>query len=156
MRAVPDSDPGETPARGVRVSHVYDAPREAVFKAWVDPEQVAAWWRPEGLEIPRDSVEIDPRVGGRFHLTMVEPGGEAYPSRGVFLEFVEPELIAVEFEPVPEGGIVEPAIVRVVFEVEGEGTRMTVTSGPYTDQARRDADRGWRSMVVNLELLLAA
>jgi uncharacterized protein YndB with AHSA1/START domain len=156
MGPVTDSLPGGAPARGVLVSHVYDAPRETVFDAWLDPDQVAAWWRPEGIEIPRDSVEIDPRVGGRFHLTMVEPGGKAYPSRGVFLEFVEPELIAIEFEPIPEGGIVEPAIVRVLFEVEDEGTRMTVTSGPYADQARRDADDGWRSMVVNLERLLAA
>lgn len=156
MRAVTDPDPGETPVRGVRVSHVYDAPREAVFKAWLDPAQVAAWWRPEGMEIPRDSVEIDPGVGGRFHLTMVEPGREAYPSRAVFLEFLEPELIVIEFEPIPEAGIVEPPIVRAVFEVEGEGTRMTVTVGPYTDQARRDAEDGWRSMVVNLERLLAA
>ena len=151
-----DTGPGEAPPHGVRVSYVYDAPREAVFKAWLDPDQVAAWWRPEGMEIPRDSVEIDPRVGGRFHLTMVEPGGEAYPSRAVFLEFVEPELIVIEFEPIPEAGILEPPIVRAVFEVEGERTRMTVTVGPYTDQARRDADDGWRSMVVNLERLLAA
>jgi uncharacterized protein YndB with AHSA1/START domain len=154
MRAVTDSDAGETPPRSVRISHVYDAPREAVFEAWVDPDQVAAWWRPEGMEIPRDSVEIDPRPGGVFHLTMVEPGGDAYPSRAVFLELVEPELIVLEFEPIPEGGIIEPAVIRAVFDVEGEGTRMTVTAGPYVDQARRDADEGWRSMVVILERLL--
>jgi uncharacterized protein YndB with AHSA1/START domain len=152
-----DREPGETPARGVRVSHVYDAPREAVFDAWIDPDQVAARWRPEGLEIPRDSVEIDPRVGGRFHLTMVEPGGQSHPARAVFVELVEPELIVIEFEPMPDAGIAEPARVRVVFEAEGEGTRMTVTAGPYTtDQARRDSDDGWASMVVTLERLLAA
>jgi uncharacterized protein YndB with AHSA1/START domain len=156
MLPVTDQDAGGAPKRGVLVSYFYETPREAVFKAWLDPDQVAAWWRPEGLEIPRESVAIEPRVGGRFQLTMVEPGGESHSSRAVFRELVEPELIVIEFEPMPYAGIVEPAIVRAVFEVEGEGTRMTVTAGPYTDQARRDSERGWASMVVNLERLLAA
>ena len=54
MRAVTDSDPGETPARGVRVSHVYDAPREAVFKAWVG---AGAWNLKHWDEI--DKRELD-------------------------------------------------------------------------------------------------
>jgi uncharacterized protein YndB with AHSA1/START domain len=62
----------EVGAREIRIDHVFDAPREAVFAAWVDPDQVARWWAPGGLEVPRESVEIEPRVGGAFRLTMVE------------------------------------------------------------------------------------
>lgn len=97
-----EQDPGDAPERGFRISHLFDAPPDAVFAAWIEPDQVARWWRPEGLEIPRESVVIEPRVGGRFKLTMVEPDGPSYPLRAEFLEFLEPELIVIRSEPIPE------------------------------------------------------
>ena len=59
----------------VLITRVFDAPREHVFKAWTDPDEVAAWYGPEHMDIPRETVRIDPRVGGRGELTMVQPGG---------------------------------------------------------------------------------
>lgn len=149
-----DQDP--VPDRGVRVSYSYDASREEVCAAWLDPDQVAQWWGPEGLETPRDSVVIEPRVGGRFELTMVEPDGASHAMRAEFIELVEPELIVLRTEPLPGSGKAEATVMRVTFEEEGAGTRMTVTVGPYTDEMRPGAEAGWRSMVVKLERLLAA
>jgi len=48
----------------VRVTRVFDASRERVFKAWTDPDDVAEWFSPAPLTTPRDSVRIDLRVGG--------------------------------------------------------------------------------------------
>src|SRR5688572_19166017 len=39
-------------------------PREDVFDAWTEPEQLAAWWDPTGA--PLAVCEIDPRPGGAF------------------------------------------------------------------------------------------
>jgi uncharacterized protein YndB with AHSA1/START domain len=139
----------------VEITHVFDAPREAVFRAWTDPDQVALWWSPDGLEIPRESVEIEPSVGGRFNLTMVELEGDGrYPMRAEFVEISEPELIVLRAEAMPDAGIQETTIMRVIFEEEGGGTRMTVTSGPYTDEQRPDAEAGWNAVVANLDALL--
>ena len=69
---------------GAYVSHHFDAPPEIVFVAWTDPEQVARWWAPWDFEIPPESVDIEPRVSGRFHLEMVEcpdPDGSATAPR---------------------------------------------------------------------------
>ena len=33
-------------ATQVDVTRTFDAPREAVFAAWTDPEQVTQWWGP--------------------------------------------------------------------------------------------------------------
>jgi uncharacterized protein YndB with AHSA1/START domain len=150
------ADPSPAPPGGFRISHLYDAPAQAVFAAWTDPEQVARWWRPEGLEIPPDSVVIEPRVGGRFELTMVDPAGESYDLRATYVEFVESELIVFRTEPIPEAGINEPTLTRVTFEAEGDACRMTVADGPYSDEVRGDAESGWRSLVRNLERLLEA
>jgi uncharacterized protein YndB with AHSA1/START domain len=145
------------PARGdARVSPLFDASREVLFAAWTDPEQVARWWAPDGFEIPIESVEIEPRVGGRFHLEMVETDGSGrFLYRAEFVELSEPELIVLKGEVIPEAGIGE-TITQVRFEQEGERTRMTVTSGPYTPEAREDVQAGWEDLVVNLERLLSS
>jgi uncharacterized protein YndB with AHSA1/START domain len=141
------------PDREVRINHVFDAPREAVFEAWTDPDQLALWWAPEGLHIPRESVVVEPRVGGRFHLDLVESSGAEWPMRAEILQISPPELIVMRSEPIPEAGIAE-TVTRVVLEVEGSRTRMTITQGPYTDEVYENAAAGWRSLVVNLETLL--
>jgi uncharacterized protein YndB with AHSA1/START domain len=137
----------------VHVSQVFDAPRELVFAAWTDPDQVASWWAPPGLEIPRDSVQIEPRVGGCFHLTMVG-GGTSHPYRSEIVEFEPPELIVMRAEAIPDAGIAE-TITRIEFEADGERTRLTITSGPYTDEMRPNAEAGWLALVENLEAALA-
>lgn len=138
------------------VSHHFDAPPETVFAAWTDPEQVARWWAPTGYEIPPESVDIEPRVGGRFHLEMVEASGPArFRYRAEILEFAEPELIVLKAEPIEETDI-EVTITRVELVAEGGGTRMTVTTGPFTRKSREDAQTGWDELVVNLERVLSA
>jgi uncharacterized protein YndB with AHSA1/START domain len=148
------SDP--TPAeREVHITHVFDAPREAVFAAWTDPEQVAKWWAPDGFDVPPESVEIEPRVGGRFHLTLMESAGPGrFPFRSEIVEISEPQLIVLKAEAIPEAGI-EDTITRIAFEEDGGGTRMTLTSGPYTDEMRGNAEAGWFDLIANLERALA-
>jgi uncharacterized protein YndB with AHSA1/START domain len=139
----------------VRITHVFDAPREAVFAAWTDPDQVAKWWAPDGFEIPPESVEIDPRAGGRFDLVMVESGGTGrFPYRSEIIEISEPELNELVAEAIPEAGIAE-TVTRVVFEADRGRTRMTITSGPYTDEMRGNAEAGWVDLMANLERILA-
>src|SRR4051794_32864996 len=48
----------------VLITRIFDAPRDVVFRAWTDPDQVAQWFGPDGFEAPRETVEIDLRVGG--------------------------------------------------------------------------------------------
>ena len=140
--------------RQVRIEHLFDAPREAVFEAWLDPDGVARWWAPEGLTIPRESVVVEPRVGGRFELDMVDPEGNAAPLRAQFVELSPPELIVLRVEPMPDIGMGE-TVLRAEFEVEGSGTRMKVTDGPLPDAMYENAMAGWLSVIANLEALLA-
>ena len=36
-------------SRELVITRVFDAPRELVFKAWIDRGQVAQWWGPKAL-----------------------------------------------------------------------------------------------------------
>jgi uncharacterized protein YndB with AHSA1/START domain len=128
----------------VLITRIFEAPRERVFRAWVDPDQVAAWFGPEGMETPRDRINIDPRVGGRYELTMVQgKGGAEFAVGYEIVELVEPELIVLRSDPMPEVGMPEPTVVRVEFHDHGTKTRMTLSDSPYPPEARGHAEAGW-------------
>jgi len=129
MTSEPTPSPGLR--REVRITRLFRAPRDLVFKAWIDPDQVAAWWAPKHCEIPRDTVEIEAHVGGRIAFSMVElAGGAVYPVRFKIVEISEPELLVLASDPQPEIGLVYPMITRAAFETEADGTRVTLTQSP--------------------------
>jgi uncharacterized protein YndB with AHSA1/START domain/DNA-binding transcriptional ArsR family regulator len=55
----------------------FDARREAVFKAWTDPKQMAKWWGPRGFTNP--VCEMDVRPGGKIRIDMCGPDGVVNP-----------------------------------------------------------------------------
>src|SRR3954447_22626 len=93
----------------VLITRIFDAPREQVVKAWPDPEEVAAWFGPGHVDVPRDKVRIDLRVGGRYELTMVRrDGGGEFAIGYEIVELVAPELIVLRSDPMPEAGMHKP------------------------------------------------
>jgi uncharacterized protein YndB with AHSA1/START domain len=140
----------------VLITRIFEAPRERLFKAWTDPDEVAAWYGPEHMEAPRERVRIDLRVGGRWELTMVQRGGGAEFSIGYdILELVEPELLVLRSDPMPEMGMHEPVVVRVEFHDHGAKTRMTLSDGPYPPAGRGHAEAGWSAAFEKLAALVA-
>ena len=103
-----DSTPMAASDQQVLITRIFEAPRERVFRAWTDPDEVAAWYGPEQFDTPRDKIHIDLRVGGRYELTMVQRGsGAEFPANYEIVELVEPELIVLRSDPMPEFGMPE-------------------------------------------------
>ena len=76
------------------ITRVFDAPRDLVFRCMIEPEHLTHFWGPVGVSTPIDNITIDPRPGGAFETTMVnDADGSEYPSRGVFVDVVEPERL---------------------------------------------------------------
>jgi uncharacterized protein YndB with AHSA1/START domain len=145
-----------TAGREVRITRTFDAPRELVFRAWLDPEQIVAWMAPAGLEVPRSSVDVDARAGGRIEYSMMDPSsGQDYPVVFEIVEMSEPELLLFESPAQPELGFPDRTTTRVVFEEDGGRTTVTITQGPHTDETIGDADAGWSSILDKLGALLA-
>jgi uncharacterized protein YndB with AHSA1/START domain len=140
------TDPTRTAAadQEVVITRLFEAPREQVFKAWTDPDEVSAWYGPERFDTPREKVRIDLRVGGRYELTMVQrDGGAEFPIGYDIVELVEPELLVLRSDPMPEVGIHGQTFTRVELQDLGERTRMVLTDGPYTDGSHAEA--GWNA-----------
>jgi uncharacterized protein YndB with AHSA1/START domain len=72
--------------RELVITRTFDAPRELVFKAWIDPKHLAQWWGPKYFTNP--VCEVDARPGGSLLIHMAGPDGTIYPMRGVFNERV--------------------------------------------------------------------
>ena len=143
----------------VRITRVFDASRERVFRAWTDPDDVAMWFSPAPLTTPRESVRIDLRIGGRYELTMVMPDGAASPLGFEIVELDLPGLLVLRSDPMPEAGMPEPTLVRIELEDETSGagvrTRMTLSDGPYPTGFGVHAERGWRSAFDKLASVVA-
>jgi uncharacterized protein YndB with AHSA1/START domain len=149
-----------TPAQAghqIEITRVFDAPRDLVFAAWTDPAQVARWFGPAGVDVPPESVEIDLRVGGQFNLRMVRAAsGMDHALRYEIVELVEPELLVLRSEPMPEVGVPDPTFTRVELHEEDGRTRMKLTDGPYPEEGGRGASAGWEGAFDKLERELAA
>ncbi len=141
------------------ITRVFDAPRELVYRAFTDPDQLAQWFGPVGWSVPRDSVEMDVRPGGKQRFTMVNDADPsmASPVDGVFLEVVENELLvgAEEWDPTGDPSQSERLTLRIEFADEDGKTRLTIRQGPYTEEIMGQAREGWGSSFTKLDALLA-
>jgi uncharacterized protein YndB with AHSA1/START domain len=57
----------------VRITRVFDAPRDRVWKEWTEPERYADWFGGRECEVPLSGVSMDVRPGGTWRLTMFAP-----------------------------------------------------------------------------------
>jgi uncharacterized protein YndB with AHSA1/START domain len=137
----------------VSLERVFDAARSDVFRAWTDPDELAAWYGPAHMDTPRERIRIDLRVGGRYELTMVRRDGAGEFSIGYeILELSAPELLVLRSNPMP--GMSEASVVRIELHEEGERTRMVLTDGPFPAEGARRAEAGWNAALGELALRL--
>jgi uncharacterized protein YndB with AHSA1/START domain len=142
------------------LTRIFDAPRPMVYRAFVDPDQLAAWFGPVGWSVPRDSVSIEAKPGGHQRFTMVndEDPNQSSPVSATFVEVVENELLVGE-EDISQIDAFEGDVMRmrIEFHDEPDGkTRIVLTQGPYSDKWESDARAGWNSSFTKLDALLAA
>ena len=148
-----------TATKELVISRTFSAPRARVFRAFTDPDELARWFGPVGYSVPRDSVQIDLRVGGHQRLVMVNDNDQSERSAvdAEFVEIVKDELIVgVEsWEGVPELQDPTDMHLRLEFHDDGNNTRLVVRQGSYTDEVEQMAREGWNSSFTKLDALLA-
>ena len=145
----------------VRVSRVFSAPRETVFRAWSSADHVKRWFCPNGYSVPEAKVEM--RVGGAFEVCMRSPEGVDHWTRGTFTEVLAPERLTIDHHVIDPcgGGPLFSAVTEVKFSMGPGGTLMEVVqtySFPGSAQAEqmlKGAPEGWRQTLDKLEAELS-
>ncbi|MEX1045968.1 MAG: SRPBCC domain-containing protein [Actinomycetota bacterium] len=152
------------------VSRVIDAPRDVVWKAWTEPEQVKKWWGPKGFTAP--SVDADFREGGKYLYCMRSPDGQDYWSTGIYKEISEPERIVAtdsfadeKGNPVPAShygmpeadGMPMETTIEVTFEDQDGKTKVTIKHvGMPAGTASEMAGQGWKETLDKLAEVVSA
>jgi uncharacterized protein YndB with AHSA1/START domain len=140
----------------LRISRVFHAPRETVFKAWSSADHIKRWFSPQHCSVPEARVEM--RVGGPFEVCMLLPTGEKHWIRGAFVEVTPPDRLVIDMNVTSGAG--EP-LFRCYTEVDFSdalgGTRMDVAQ-TYTfidpliaAPMVAGAQEGWRTTLDKLQ-----
>jgi len=133
----------------LRLTRAVPAPRDAVFRAWTDPEALRRWWAPaEGMSLP--AAEVDLRPGGRYRFTMRNAKGEEFHLTGVYREVRPPERLVYtwRWEGTERDGDGETLVVVESAEGRRELRRGRTVDG-VPDRRPVDGDDG--DVVLRLE-----
>jgi len=140
-----------TADREIVTTRVLNAPRELVFKAWTDPDQLVQWWGPKGFT--NTFHEFDLRPGGIWRFVMHGPDGVDYQNKSVFVEVVNPERIVFDHVSGPRF-----QVVATFAEQAGKTTvtfRMRFESAAECDKVKAFAVEGNEQNFDRLEARLA-
>jgi uncharacterized protein YndB with AHSA1/START domain len=147
----------DMPDYDIEASRIFDAPPDRLFGAFADPDAFARWYGPVGFPAHRDTVEIDPRVGGLQRFTMVAEFDPSFRTAfdGRFTEVVEGELLVStgSWTGIP-GHDPWPSNLRVELQPANGKTRLRVLEGPHPPGTTDLGRQSWEMMFDKLEALL--
>ena|SRR5258708_470929 len=90
----------------LHISRTVDAPRDVLFKVWIEPEHFAQWFGPRDVELP--FCKIDPRPGGIMHFCHRTRDGIEVWVKGAYREVVAPERLVFSLGFVDADGRAAP------------------------------------------------
>lgn len=133
----------------VRVERTYEAPAEAVFDAWTNPEVLRRWWKANPGWNDADA-EIDLRVGGGYRLAMHDPeSGEDYIVFGRYHEVSRPDRLVYSWAWEGTGPYAGHES-RVAVDFRDDDGRTTVViehTGLLDQQSCESHAQGWRGVL---------
>jgi uncharacterized protein YndB with AHSA1/START domain len=124
-------------SKDIKIIRVYDAPVEAVWDAWTDPEQVAQWWGPRAFTLTTHSKDL--RAGGHWKYTMHGPDGTDWPNNTLYHEVEEHKKLVYDHG----GNEDRPPLFRVTAlfsETDGKTTldmTMTLPTPEAAEETRK-------------------
>lgn len=127
------------------IRRTFDAPRERVYRAFTDPDELAQWFVPEGMTAEIHALEPEP--GGAFAVSWTD-GENRMDNEGTYVEVVENErLVTVE----ETGG----RDLRLTYEFhDAEGGTEVVLTQEFPGPVPEGVDQGWAGILDNLEDVL--
>jgi len=148
------------------ITHLFDAPREIVFRAWTDPEQLIQWYAPDGCSIEFKAIDV--REGGYFHFCIHDPVHGPCWVKGIYLEIIPDQKLVLTMVMSNETGDSvssikagktedwpEEQITTVTFDSIGIQTKVAIHQTVSEEEAKKTgAYQSWIKMFNKLNLLL--
>ena len=145
----------QTPTiHSVTLRRTFAVPRDRVFRAWTEPEQMQLWSGPGPML--NTMVEVDLRVGGRYRIQMQGPDGKEYRAVGTY-RLVDPPRKLVytwlwETDPTPN-----ETIVTVEFRERDKSTELILTHDLFlSDEQRKGHEDGWNGCLEKFATVISS
>jgi len=138
------------------VSRTFDAPRDRVWKAWTDREQLLQWFGPKGFTMTTAKLEFRP--GGSFHYCLCSPDGKEMWGKFVYRVIEAPgRIVLINSFSDAQGGITRhpfsatwplEMLSTTTLSDEGGKTKVTLEWSPLnpTDVERKAFEGAHESM----------
>ena len=90
--------------RPFSLTHAFNAPRERLWKAWTERDQLLQWFTPKSFTMT--AANLDLRPGGAFHYCQRSPDGKEMWGKFVYREIVpSSRIVLVSSFSDAQGGI---------------------------------------------------
>ena len=119
--------------REILITREFDAPRDVVFKAMIDPALISRWWGPRGHTTRVDKMEVRP--GGAWRYISGTSAADETAFRGEYREIKAPERIVQTFEWEPMAGHIS---VDTATLTERDGRTLLTVRSLFASKEDRD------------------
>ena len=134
----------------LEIKRLIKAPRERVFEAWTNAEQLKKWFGPDE-DIVVSQTKVDLRAGGKYRIQMKKTDGEFHTATGTYREVKPPERLVFTWAwekdgSEPDFGEVEPTemLVTLEFLPRGQQTELVFMQENFASVESRDRhEHGW-------------
>jgi uncharacterized protein YndB with AHSA1/START domain len=130
--------------REFTLRRVLAAPRDLVFRAFIEPARMRQWWVPRGFTML--SCKLDVREGGAWRMTIrSDDTGAEQTEVGVYREIREPERLAFTHAWVrADGTLTQQTLVTATFTERGTKTEVSFRQADFaTTAACLSHEDGW-------------
>lgn len=127
----------------ITVETIVNASLEQVWAKWNEPAHITKWaFASDDWEAPR--AENDLRTGGKFTTRMAAKDGSAAFDFGGIYTTVEP-MTVIEYD------MTDTRHVAVQFTPLPNGTKVTETFDPETENSEEQQRSGWQAILDNFK-----
>jgi len=142
---------GEPGKLSLEIKRFINAPRDRVYAAWTDPEQLRQWFGPATVET--DNLIADVRPGGEFRWDLMNCDGKKMTIQGEYREVQPGQRIVFTWQWQDDEDWKEcVSVVTVDLSDRAGGTEVRLTHTQLPNQESRDShNEGWNSVLEKLE-----
>jgi uncharacterized protein YndB with AHSA1/START domain len=137
--------------REIVLSRVINAPRDLVYRAWIEPGRMFDWFGPTGFrcEVLEQGAAS---VGATWRFNMIAPGGQIFSSRIRFLEIIPGKRLVYD-----HGSDLNDDPhrfhVTITFDEQGDGKTVLTLRQFHPSKARRDTTIGFGAVELGYQTL---
>ena len=141
------NQPSPDQATSLQVRRLFAAPRERVFRAWIEREALQKWMSAGGIQVRVSNLEV--QVGGSYYLEAIDTDGTRTVITGKYLEISAPEKLVFTWASTITDN--KETLVTIAFIEHGTSMEVILTHDRLVDGTMlMSHQQGWAAMLERL------